>query len=151
VVPNSTDLWARFEEGVALASIGRASEAREALLRLWQDASDAGDDYAACAVAHMLGAMEPMSPEVKLAWHRASLERANRIRDGRVDDWYASIYLNLANAYRLLGQPAEALDNYQLARHHLHALDNSDYAAALGASIDHAMGKMENSTRSVTG
>lgn len=128
--------WARLMEGNQLLLTSRGDEARAIFLKVWDEATANADHFCACAVAHMLGVMEPHPPEWKLRWQRAALEHAELVRDGRVDGWYPSLYINLGKVYRLLDQPAEAIRCYELAEARVKALDASPYVDVIRANIE---------------
>lgn len=138
------DLTARLGQGNGLLLEGRRDEARSAFLEVWQEACDTGDHYAACAAAHMLGTIESTPPEERLEWHLASLERARQVSDGRVDGWYASIYINLGNSYRQLNRLVEALECYREGLK-TQAVDDSPYSRAVRTEIQKAIGEVQQS------
>lgn len=121
---------------------GREEEARAVYREVWQRANERGDDYAACVAAHMLGVSEPMPPDEKLRWHLASLERADRVPDGRAAQLYASIYANLGYVHAHGQRHDEAREAYRLARRHTAALDDNVYGQGLRAQIDWALGQL---------
>lgn len=139
---NLADLSSRVKEANRFLLSGRSAEARAAFLGAWEAASILGDDFSACAAAHMLGVMEPMPPDWKLRWHDEALERAKRVRDGRVDTWYASLYLNLGSAYRLVGRLKDAIAHYELAERHARVLDDSPYADAIRESVRQTLAEL---------
>jgi tetratricopeptide (TPR) repeat protein len=55
------------------------------------------------------------SPEEILRWNREALERANAVKDGRVKEFYPSLYLNMGHSYELLGNQDEAKRYFDLA------------------------------------
>ncbi|MGP8300478.1 hypothetical protein ACTPOK_21640 [Streptomyces inhibens] len=91
-------------EGMQAEAEGRAEEARGRFQRAWDIASD---DYEACIAAHYL-ARHQNSPEETLRWNQECLDRADRVGDERVRGFYPSLYVNMGQAYRKLGQPALA-------------------------------------------
>lgn len=136
------DLGALIQEGNRLLMYQQVDGARSTYLEVWRRATGSGDDYFACAAAHMLGVMESMPLEERLRWHLASLERANRVTDGRVEAWYASIYVNLGQVYRLLDQPGDALASYEQALAHSQAPDGASYAEALREPVERAIAEL---------
>ncbi len=97
---------------------------------VWRLAEETGDDFHGCMTAHMIGVMEPEIND-KLYWHLASLERAQRIADGKADGFYPSLYLSVGSAYRHLGHTAEALTYYRFAEQHLGILNDDAYGRAI--------------------
>ncbi|UKY51474.1 hypothetical protein [Streptomyces inhibens] len=91
-------------EGMQAEAEGRAEVARGLFQRAWDIAAD---DYEACIAAHYL-ARHQNSPEETLRWNQECLDRADRVGDERVRGFYPSLYVNMGQAYRKLGQPAPA-------------------------------------------
>ncbi|GAB7032232.1 hypothetical protein AB0G35_02340 [Streptomyces sp. NPDC021749] len=91
-------------EGMQAEAEGRAEAARELFQRAWDIAAD---DYEACIAAHYL-ARHQKSAEETLRWNQECLDRADRVADERVREFYPSLYLNMAHAYRRLDRPALA-------------------------------------------
>ncbi|MGD3105279.1 hypothetical protein [Streptomyces sp. YGL11-2] len=96
---------------VRLCVAGMQAEAEgrpEAALGLFQRAWDsARDDYEACIAAHYL-ARHQNSPEETLRWNQECLDRADLVGDERVRGFYPSLYVNMGQAHRKLGQLASA-------------------------------------------
>jgi len=90
---------------------GRTEDARSLYQQAWQAAQD---DYEACIAAHYVARFQP-APEERLHWNREALERANRVKDGSVQEFYPSLYLNLGRSHEVLGNQAEAHRYYDLA------------------------------------
>lgn len=90
---------------------GRTEDARSLYQQAWQAAQD---DYEACIAAHYVARFQP-TPEERLRWNREALERANRVKDGSVQEFYPSLYLNMGASYQALGIQAEAHRYYDLA------------------------------------
>ncbi|MFD8543551.1 hypothetical protein [Streptomyces sp. NPDC059649] len=88
-------------EGMQAEAEGRAEAARELFQRAWEIAAD---DYEACIAAHYL-ARHQESAEDTLRWNQECLDRADRVADERVREFYPSLYLNMAHAYRRLDRP----------------------------------------------
>lgn len=81
----------------------------DAARALFQQAWDScRDDYDASIAAHYL-ARHQSSPAKSLHWNRVAVERAEAVPDGRAQLLLASLYLNLADSYRTLARPAEAI------------------------------------------
>jgi len=90
---------------------GEPDQACALYWRAWQAASD---DYEACIAAHYVARFQD-SPQETLRWNQEALRRADAVRDGRVRDFYPSLYLNLGHSYELLGDEIEARRYYELA------------------------------------
>ncbi|MEE4420795.1 hypothetical protein [Streptomyces bugieae] len=91
-------------KGMQAEAEGRAEVARELFQQAWDIAAD---DYEACIAAHYL-ALHQKSAEETLRWNQECLDRADRVADERVREFYPSLYLNMAHAYRRLGRRALA-------------------------------------------
>ena len=90
--------------GMRAEAEGRPGVARELFQQAWDGARD---DYEACIAAHYL-ARHQNSAEETLRWNRECLGRADLVGDERVRGFYPSLYINLGNAHRELGQRAAA-------------------------------------------
>ncbi|MFE7312600.1 hypothetical protein ACFU7T_05730 [Streptomyces sp. NPDC057555] len=97
--------------GMQAEAEGRAEAARELFQQAWDGARD---DYEACIAAHYL-ARHQNSAEQTLRWNQECLDRADRVGDARVQGFYPSLYINMGNAHRELGQRAAAHRYFVLA------------------------------------
>jgi tetratricopeptide (TPR) repeat protein len=98
-------------EGTRSEFKGRKRDACEFYRQAWETATD---DYEACIAAHYLARCQD-SPEQVLRWNQHALERAGAVKDGRVKNFYPSLYLNMGHSYELLGDEAEAQKYYKRA------------------------------------
>jgi tetratricopeptide (TPR) repeat protein len=88
---------------------------REDACRLYQQAWEAaGDDYEACIAAHYVARFQD-TPQATLVWNQEALRRAEAVGDGRVSEFYPSLYVNLGHSHEMLGNLPEAQQYYQLA------------------------------------
>jgi hypothetical protein len=99
--------------------------------RAW---AESHDDFEACIAAHYV-ARHQTSPKAELEWNRASLERADRAADGRVQGFYPSLYLNVAHSLEKLGRIAEAHKHYSLAATRLEGRPDSPYARLVRSGV----------------
>lgn len=90
---------------------GRLDHAHTLSLQAWEVSQD---DYEACVAAHYVARYQKI-PEERLRWNQEALDRANSVKDNRVDDFYPSLYLNMGHSYELLGNEVEAKRYYDLA------------------------------------
>ena len=90
---------------------GKKAAACEFYRLAWKAVSD---DFEACIAAHYMARCQD-SPEEILRWNREALERANAVKDGRVKEFYPSLYLNMGHSYELLGNQDEAKRYFDLA------------------------------------
>ncbi|MCO6451065.1 MAG: hypothetical protein J5I90_09800 [Caldilineales bacterium] len=95
---------------------GRLAEARRLYAQAWEARTD---DFEACIAAHYMARFQD-SPAETLRWNQTTMYHAQAVTDGRADDFFPSLYLNLGRSHELLGDPATAQEYY-------------DQAAALGA------------------
>jgi hypothetical protein len=65
------------------------------------------DDYDAAIAAHFVARHQP-TPEATLHWNALAVEHAERVGDDRVTDLMPSLYLNLGDSYRLVGNVEQA-------------------------------------------
>ncbi|MGO4418780.1 hypothetical protein AB4Z54_08470 [Streptomyces sp. MCAF7] len=85
-------------QGMTAEAEGRGDDARALFQRAWDTAAD---DYEACVAAHYLARHQP-TPEETLRWNQECLDRADAVGDDRVRGFYASLHLNMGQAYRTL-------------------------------------------------
>jgi len=90
---------------------GRMEAARSLYLQAWDISQD---DYQACIAAHYVARFQA-TPEEMLRWNQEALERATRVNDESVREFYPSLYLNLGRSHEVLGNQAEAKRYYDLA------------------------------------
>lgn len=110
-------------EGMQAEVEGRA----EAALVLFQRAWDiAADDYEACIAAHYV-ARHQSTPEDTLCWNQECLDRADLVGDERVRSFYPSLYVNMGQAHRELGQPALAHRYFVRAAECVHEAPQGQY------------------------
>ena len=98
-------------EGTRAEFEGRIEDARALYQKAWETSKD---DYDACVAAHYVARFQ-VNPEDILFWNLKSLIYANRVNDGRVKDFFPSLYLNLGRSHELLGDQAKAQRYYDLA------------------------------------
>ena len=86
-----------------MAIEGDAPAARELFARAWALHQD---DYEACIAAHYVARHQ--SPEDTLRWNALAVQHAEAVADDRVNSLLASLYLNLAESLRVVGNTTEA-------------------------------------------
>lgn len=101
-------------EGTQAEFKGQIDEACSLYRRAWEAAQD---DFEACVAAHYV-ARHQDDPEERLHWNQVSLDRAKSVADGRVLEFYPSLFLNMGQSYELLGNQDEARRYYDLAVEH---------------------------------
>ena len=98
-------------EGTRAEFEHRMDDARSCYQMAWDARTD---DYDACIAAHYLARFQESSEET-LRWNQIALDHANAVPDGKVKDFYPSLYLSLGNAHEMLGDQGEAQHYYGLA------------------------------------
>lgn len=102
---------------------GRPDDARRLFIDAWESAAT---DYEASIAAHYVARYQE-NPHDVLYWNRLAVERADRVTDESVREFYPSLYLNLAHSYEQTGERAEALRYYNLADDSLDDLPPGPY------------------------
>jgi tetratricopeptide (TPR) repeat protein len=90
---------------------GQPDKAHSLYQQAWAAAQD---DFEACIAAHYV-ARHQENPEERLRWNQIALKRAQAVADGRVQEFYPSLFLNMGYSFALLGNLAEAKRYYDLA------------------------------------
>jgi tetratricopeptide (TPR) repeat protein len=103
---------------------GRTDDARGLFHQAWEAATD---DYEACVAAHYLARHQP-TPKETLHWNQECLNRADLVADDRVRAFYPSLHVNMAKAYRDLGEPDQAHEHFTFAAGHIHELPQGQYS-----------------------
>ena len=103
---------------------GRMEAAQCLYLHAWEISQN---DYEACIAAHYLARFQT-TPEKALRWNQEALERARRVNDESVEEFFPSLYLNLGRSHEMLGNQTEAQRYYDLAAqlgivHHVEPTD----------------------------
>ncbi|MBI5494856.1 MAG: hypothetical protein HY904_07485 [Deltaproteobacteria bacterium] len=99
------------QQGVDAEFARNIPQAREFYSAAWQAAED---DFQACVAAHYVAHLSS-SPVDKHRWNLEALARAERVRDGRVQGFYPSLFVNLGRSYELLGDHQNAAVYYARA------------------------------------
>ncbi len=112
----------RVGEGIELSQRGDREAARGLFAEVWEEiGGERGDPFHRCALAHCMADVQD-DVQDELLWDRRALEAADMVSDERaaaagvssVEGFYPSLYLNLGECYRKLG-------DYDQARQHLAA------------------------------
>lgn len=115
-----------------MAVEGDAPAARELFAQAWEKRRD---DYDAAIAAHFVARHQP-TPELTLHWNELAVQHAMAVADDRTAPFLASLYLNLGEAHRVLGQGDEAGASAELARAALVHLPPGGYRDFVAAGID---------------
>jgi hypothetical protein len=117
-------------EGMAIE--GDAPAARALFEKAWEVRTD---DFDAAVAAHFIARHQP-TPELTLHWNALAVEHAVRLDDGRADELLASLYLNLGDSHRELGNRRDATDAAKRARAALERLEAGGYRDFVVMGID---------------
>ena len=132
------EVMIRIGHGIELGRRGEPAAARTLLTEPWEELGPDGDAFHRCALAHSLADVQDDVHE-ELLWDLRALAAADLVDDERlrlagvaspVLGFYPSLHLNLAEAYRRIG-------DLDLAREHL-----AQGRAAVVALTDDAYGEM---------
>ena len=115
-----------------MAIEGDATAARAVFDRAWEIRRD---DFEAAVAAHFLARHQP-TPELTLHWNALALDHAVRVDDGRAQDLLPSLYLNVGDSHRALGNVAEAMTAVAHARNALQRLEAGGYRDFVTMGID---------------
>jgi tetratricopeptide (TPR) repeat protein len=98
-------------EGMKAETDGKPDEALLLFMQAWEQSKE---DYEACIAAHYVARHQKTLNDT-LRWNQASLDRADAVKDERVNDFYPSLYLNMGKAHEDLGNLEQAKTYYELA------------------------------------
>ena len=113
---------------VALCAAGMEREGTpDEARRLFQEAWEARrDDYDASVAAHFL-ARHQGTPADTLHWNARAVRHAEVVPDGRANERFASLYLNLADSHAAMGELASAVTVLERAEASLDLLPSGGY------------------------
>lgn len=131
-------------EGMAIE--GDAPAARELFAKAW---TLRRDDYDASIAAHFV-ARHQETPEETLHWNALAVRHAEAVGDHRVDELLASLYLNLAESYRVLGRNEDAGTAVERASAALIDLPSGGYRDFVAGGIDRLRLRLDDPAAFVT-
>lgn len=128
-------------EAVCALHRGETSQGRAMLLTLWRALPPDGERLQACVIAHFLADTEAEVAD-ELEWDLRALEAATGARDtedgiaGSIvpETFLASLHLNVGDAYRRLGDRAQARRYALQALSRIDALPDGGYGATIAAA-----------------
>jgi len=110
-------------QGMMAEGEGRPEDAKALFMEAWEKAAN---DYEAAMAAHYVARHQPDLQEA-LHWNRMAVERAEISQDEEINDFYPSLYLNLAHSYEHLADFAEARRYYDRAAAAVESLPAGPY------------------------
>ncbi|MCG5463822.1 hypothetical protein AB0K35_25325 [Micromonospora sp. NPDC053740] len=133
----------RIIEAVQLGQSGAPDRARELLTALWDELGPTGDALHRCTLAHYLADLQDTT-EAELTWDERALAAVSDLTDERaqrylpslqVQAFLPSLYLNLADCHRRLGNAGVAREHLARAREHLLLLPDDPYGESIRAAV----------------
>ena len=118
---------------------GTPDEARRLFEQAW---AIRRDDFDAAIASHFLARHQP-SAEATLHWNALAVEHAEAVQDDRCAELLASLYLNLGDSHRTLGNIPEAVAAATLARAALDALPPGGYRDFVTMGIDRLESRLD--------
>lgn len=100
------------QQGIAAEFKGELAQALACYQQAWELARSA---YEKAVAAHYLGHLAE-NPQAALVWHQTALEHAQQAPPEAVEAFWASLYVNLGDAYEQNKQAQLASDYYARAR-----------------------------------
>ncbi|MFG1794287.1 hypothetical protein [Nocardia sp. NPDC049149] len=117
---------------------GDPAAARQALEKLWDEIGEGGDPLHRCVIAHHLADLHDTAADA-LLWDRRALAAVfgpGVPLDEGLRSFLPSLYLNLADSHRRVGDFEAARMQLTIARGHLDVLANDAYGALIRTSLD---------------
>lgn len=127
-------------QGVEAEAARRFDEARTYFTQAWKAATD---DVEACIAAHYI-ARAQTEVEQALWWNQIALARADKVRDGRVRTFYASLHLNLGMAHEKLGQIGIARHHYRRASETLDDILDNEHRVLVDYCVQRGLKRTES-------
>lgn len=140
------DVMARVTAAVRRGHTGDRAAARTELEALWSEVEQTGGDALhRCVIAHYTADLQD-DDRVELMWDERALAAIDEVSDARAQAFHESLhvrgflpslYLNLADDHRRLGDPARAEHFLVKARAESDALGDDAYGALVRSGVDH--------------
>lgn len=122
-------------KGMECEFAGDFDGAAQAFQTAWNQSTD---DFERCIAAHYM-ARHQKTPAGGLEWNERSLHHATAVDDGRVRDFYPSLYLNLGKSHEDLGHREDARHFYDLASKIVDALPEGRYGGVVRDAVARAL------------
>jgi tetratricopeptide (TPR) repeat protein len=126
-------------QGIKAETEGRFVDAAADFNQAWIESTN---DFELCIAAHYV-ARHQKDPAETLRWNQTALAHALAADDAAVNDFYASLYLNLGYSYELVGDTTEARRNYELAAANTNGFADNRYAAIVKDAIGRGLQRVE--------
>jgi len=139
-------ILARIGEAVGLDYAGDRDAAHSRLAALWHEIQPDGEALHRCLLAHYMADMQA-DPRQELLWDLRALEAAGSLNGATAREYYPSLYLNLAEDYRKLGEWQAAREHLTKARESAAALPANGYGDMICRGIEHMAGLPEIAER----
>jgi hypothetical protein len=123
----------RINAGIALVHGGQRETARGVLADIWREIELEGEPFHRCVLAHFMADVQD-EPRDELVWDLRALAAAESLSDGRVKahdasmslpGFFPSLHLNVGEAYRKVGDSANARKHLEQAQRAVNALDDA--------------------------
>jgi hypothetical protein len=143
-MPGQDEIMSRIAEAIERSQHGEREVARQMFAGIWKELSPDGDPFHRCSLAHYMADLQD-DPHEELAWDLRALEAADLVTEERarqyhemlsVRGFYPSLYLNLAEDYRKVGDFTRAREFVAQARISAEALGEDSYARMIRAGIE---------------
>jgi tetratricopeptide (TPR) repeat protein len=125
-------------EGMQAEAEGRVNDAQAMFLRAW---SLRQDSYDACIAAHYVARHQPTANDT-LQWNQEALHQAANVDAVRIENFYPSLYLNLAYSHEVLEDYAAAIRYYDLALEKASVLPQDGYGDLVRRGIAEGRGRI---------
>jgi hypothetical protein len=127
----SEEIMERVGHAVTIGRDGDPRRAAVLLARLWDETDDA---LQRCAIAHYAADVQDRV-EDELAWDLRALAAVPEPSDARFAGFLPSLHLNLADAYRRLGDDDAARRHLAIAAEHAPVLPDDGYGAMIRGGL----------------
>lgn len=140
----------RIARGIELGQQGDRAGARELFTTIWDEIGPGGVPLYRCTVAHSMADVQDDVHD-ELDWDLRALDAADSITDdqlarvgmsGSAQGFYPSLHLNLAEAYRKLGEFNHARDHLERGYGAADALGDDGYGRMIKGGLDRLAGRL---------
>jgi hypothetical protein len=140
------EIMSRIAEAIERGQRGEREAARQMFSGIWKELAADGDPFHRCTLAHYMADLQD-DPHEELTWDLRALEAADLVPEARAREYhdhealsvrgfYPSLYLNLAEDYRKVGDVARAREHVARARASAVVLEEDGYGQMIRAGIE---------------